>query len=87
MLIAFDDMIADMESNKILSAIVPELFLRGRKLIISLFFISQPYLKVLKSIRLNTTQYFIIKTPNKRKLQQITSNHSSYIDFKDYETL
>ena len=68
MLIAFDDMIADMESNKMLSAILPELFLRRRKLIISLFFISQSYLKVLKSIRLNTTQYFITKTPNKRKL-------------------
>ena len=45
-LIVFDDMIADMESNKILSPIVTELFLRGRKLNISLVFISQSYFKV-----------------------------------------
>ena len=38
MLITFDDVIAHMESNKMLSAILPELFLRRRKLIISLFF-------------------------------------------------
>ena len=35
----FDDMIADMESNKKLSPIVNELFLRGRKLNISFVFI------------------------------------------------
>ena len=40
-LIVFDDMIADMESNKILNPIVTELFLRGRKVNISLIFISQ----------------------------------------------
>ena len=46
-LIVFDDMIADMESNKKLSPKVTELFLRGRKLNISLVFISQSYFKVL----------------------------------------
>ena len=40
-LIVFDDMIADMESNKTLSPIVTELFLRGRKVNISLISISQ----------------------------------------------
>ena len=40
-LIVFDDMITDMESNEQLSPIVTELFLRGRKLNISLVFISQ----------------------------------------------
>ena len=40
-LIVFDDMIADTESNKTLSPIVTELFLRGRKVNISLIFISQ----------------------------------------------
>ena len=40
-----------------------------------------------KTIRLNATHYFIIKIPNKRELQQIASNHSSEIDFKDFMKL
>ena len=59
-----------MESNKKLSPIVTELFLRGRKLNISLVFILQSYFKVPKTIRLNATHYFIMKIPNKRELQQ-----------------
>ena len=57
--------------------------LRGGKLNISLVFISQSYFKVPKTIRLNTTHYFIMKIPNKRKLQKIVSNHSSDIDLKN----
>ena len=53
-------MIADMESNKKLSPIVTELFLRGRKFNISLAFMSLSYFKVAKTIRLNVTHYFII---------------------------
>ena len=68
-LIVFDDMIADTESNKRLSPIVTKLFLRGRKLNISLVSTSQSYLKVPKTIRLNATQYFIMKIPTKRDLQ------------------
>ena len=67
-LIVFDDMIADMESNKRLSPKVTELFLIGRKLNISLVFISQSYLKVPKTIRLNSIHYFIIKIPNEREI-------------------
>ena len=70
MLIVFDDMIADIETNKKLIPTVSELFLRGRKLNILLVFISQSCFKVAKTIRLNATYYFIIKIPNKRKLQQ-----------------
>ena len=80
-------MIADMESNKKLSPKVTELFLRGKKLNISLVFIWQSYFKVPKTIRLNATHYFIMKIPNKRELQQIASNHSSDIDFKDFMKL
>ena len=40
-----------------------------------------------KTIRLNATQYFIMKIPNKRKLQHIASNHSTDIDFKDFMKL
>ena len=76
-LIVFDDMIADMINNKKLNSIVTEVFIRGRKLNISLVFITQSYFKVAKDVRLNTTLFFITKIPNKRKLQQIALNHSS----------
>ena len=83
-LIVFDDMIADMINNKKLNSIVTELFIRGRKLNISLVFIMQSYFKVPKDVRLNTTHFFIMKIPNKRELQQIAISHSSDIDFKDF---
>ena len=73
-----------MVSNKKLSPIVTELFFRGRKLNILLVFISQSYFKMSKIIRLNATNYFIMKIPDKRELQQIASNHSSNLDFKDF---
>ena len=85
--IVFDDMIADMESNKKLSPIVTELFLRGSNFNISLVFISQSYFKVPETIRLNVTHYFIMKIRNKRELQQIASNHLSDDDFKDFMKL
>ena len=37
-----------------------------------------------KDVRLNSAHFFIVKNPNKRKLQQIALNHSSHIDFKDF---
>ena len=40
-----------------------------------------------KNIRLNSTHYFIIKIPDKQELQQITFNHSSDIDFKEFMNL
>ena len=83
-LIVFDDMIADMINNKKLNSIITELFIRGRKLNISLVFITQSYFKVPKDVRLNTTHFFIMKIPNKRELQQIAINHSSDINTKDF---
>ena len=74
-LIVFDDMIADQT--------VSELFIRGRKLNISIVFITQSYFAVPKDIRLNSTHYFVIKIPSKRELQQVALNHSSNIDFQD----
>ena len=58
------------------------MFLRGRKLNISLVFISQSYFKVRKTIRLNVIHYFIMKILNKREIKQMASNDSSYIQFK-----
>ena len=77
-------MIADMINNKKLNPVVTELFIRGRKLNISIAFITQSYFKVPKDVRLNSTHFFIMKIPNKRELQQIALNHSSDIDFKDF---
>ena len=75
-----------MINNNKLNPVVTELFIRGRKLDISLvfIFITQSYFKVLKDVRLNSTHFFIMKIPNKRELQQIALNHSSDIDFKDF---
>ena len=79
-LIVFDDMI----NNKKLDSIVTELFIRGRKLNISIVFITQLYFKVPKDVRLNSTHFFIMKITSKRELQQIALNHSSDIEFNDF---
>ena len=57
-LIVFDDMIADMINNKKLNPMETELFIRGRKLNISIFFTTQSYFKVPKDVRLNSTHFF-----------------------------
>ena len=68
-------MIADIINNKKLNSIVTELFIGGRKLNISLVFMTQSYFKVSKDVRLNSTHFFIMKIPNKGELQQIALNH------------
>ena len=83
-LIAFDAMIADLIDKKKLNSIVTELFIRSRKLNVSLVFITQSYFKVPKDVRLNSTHFFITKIPNKRELQQMALSHSSDISFKDF---
>ena len=77
-------MIADMLNDKKLNLVVAKLFIRGRKPNIFIVFITQSYFKVPKHVRLNSTHIFIMKIPNKRELQQISLNHSSDIDFKDF---
>ena len=84
-LIVFDDMIADMlNDQKKLYPIVTKLFIRSRKLNISLAFSTQSSFALLKNGRLNSTHYFIMKIPNKRELKQIAFDHSLDIDLKDY---
>ena len=80
-------MIADMIHNKKLNSIVTELFIKGRKLNISLVFITQSYFKVPKDVRLNTSHFFIAKISNKRELQQIAINHSLDINTKDFANI
>ena len=60
------------------------MFIRGRKLNISIAFITTSYFKVPKDVRLNSTHFFIMKSPNKRELQQMALNHLSDIDFKNF---
>ena len=58
-LIVFHDMIADMINNKKLNPVATELFIRGRKLNICIVFITQPYVKVIKDVRLDTTRFLL----------------------------
>ena len=60
------------------------MLIRGRKLNISLVFITQSYFKVPKDVRLNTSHFFIEKIPNKREIQQTAINQSSDINTKDF---
>ena len=87
MLIIFNDMAAGILGNRKLNQIVTELFIGGRKLSISLVFITQYYFTIPKSIRINSTNYFVIKIPNKQELQQIVFNHSSDIEFEYFMNL
>ena len=73
-----------MINNKQLNTTVNELSIRGRKLNISIVFITQSYFRVSKDVRLSSTDFFIMKLPNKKELQQIALNHSSDINFKDF---
>ena len=82
-LIVFDDIIADIMTNKKFQSIIKELFIRCRKINISLVFITQSYFSVPKDVRLNSTHYFIMKINNKRELQNIATNHSADIDYKE----
>ena len=83
-LIIFDDMIADIVTNKKFQSIIEELFIRCRKLNISLVFITQSYFSVPKDVRLNSTHYLIMRIINKKELQNIAINHSTEIDYKDF---
>ena len=86
-LIVVDDMIVDMLSNKKFVLLVTELFIRGRKLKVSLVFITQSYFAEPKSIRLNSTNYFIMEISSKKEIQQIVFNYSSDIGYEDFMNL
>ena len=83
-LIVFDDMIADIMTNKKFQAIIKELFIRCRTWNIFLVLITQLYFSVSKEVRLNSTHYLIMKIHNKRELENIATNHSADIDYKDF---
>ena len=83
-LIAFDDMIEGIMTKKKFQAIIKELFIRCRKLNISLVFITQSYFSVPKDVGLNSTYYLTMKINNKRELGNIGRSHSADIDYKDF---
>ena len=83
-IIVFDDMTANIMTNRIFQVIIKELFIRCRKLNISLAFITQSYFSVAKDVRLNSTHYLIMKMNNRRELQNIAINHSAETDYKDF---
>ena len=83
-LIVLDDMIADIMNNKTFQAIIKEIFIRCRKVNISLVFIIQSYFSVPKEVRLNSTHYLIMKIHSKEELRNIATNHSADIDYKDF---
>ena len=83
-LIVFDDMIADIMTHQKFQSIIKELFIRSRKINISLVFITQSFFSVPKDVRLNSTHYLIMKINNKRELQNTAINHSADIDYKDF---
>ena len=71
-------------TNKKFQAIIKELFIRCRKLNISLVFIGQSYFSVPMEVKLNSTHYLMMKIHNKRELQQIAIDHSADIDYRDF---
>ena len=70
-LIVFDDMISQVMSDKKVQQILKELFIRCRKLNISLCFLTQSYFSVPKDVRLNCTHYIIFTLNNKREFQRL----------------
>ena len=83
-LIAFDDMISHVLSDKKAQQILKYFFIRCRKLNISLCFLTQSYFSVPKDVRLNCKHYIIFKSNNKRELQNVAINHSADVDYKDF---
>ena len=84
MLIVFDDMIADIEYNKIFKPIIKELFYRARKINISIVINTQSYFRALKDARLNSTHYIIMKIGNKKELKRIAEEKSGHLYYKDF---
>ena len=60
-----------------------KLFIRCRKLNISIVFITQSYFRTPKDARLNSTHYILMKISNKKELKSIAEENSGHLDFKD----
>ena len=80
----FGDMIADIMRSEKFKVIVKKLFIRCRKLNISVVFITQSYFRTPKDARLNSTHYILTKIGNKKELKNIAEENSGHLDFKDF---
>ena len=83
-LIVFDDMIADIMKNEKFKAMIKELFIRCRKLNISVVFITQSYFRTPKDARLNSTHYILMKIDNKKELKSMAEEKSGHLYYKDF---
>ena len=83
-ILVFDDMNADIMTNKRFQAIIKELFIRCRKLNISLVFITQPCFSVPKEVRLNSTHYLIIEESYNKLLLIIQQILNTNTDIEPY---
>ena len=83
-LIIFYDMIADIMRSEKFKAIVKELFIRCRKLNISVLFITQSYFRTPEDAILNNTYYILMKIGNKKELKSIAEENSGHLDLKDF---
>ena len=83
-LTVFDDMIGEIMTNEKFKVIMKELFIRCRKLNISLTFITQSYFSIRRELRINSTHYLTMKINNKRELQNIAINHHADINYQDF---
>ena len=83
-LIIFDDVIVDIMRSEKFKAIIKELFIRCRKLNISIVFITQSYFRTPKDARLNSTHYILMKIGDKKELKSIAEENSGHLDFKDF---
>ena len=83
-LIISDGTIADIMRSQKFKAIVKELFIRCRKLNISIVFITQCYFRTPKDARLNSTHYILMKIGSKKELKSIAEEKSGYLDYKDF---
>ena len=83
-LIVFDDMIADIMRNEKFKAIIKELFIRCRKLNISIVFKTQSYFRTPKDAILYSTHYILMKRGNKKELKNIAEDNSGNLDYKDF---
>ena len=78
-LIVFDDMIADIMANKKFQAIIKELFIRCRKVNISLAFIIPCYFSLPKDVKL-----FDYENKQQNRIKNIAIDHSADTDYHDF---
>ena len=83
-LIILDDMTADIMRSEKFKVIVKEIFIRCRKLNISIAFITQSYFRTPKDARLNSTHNILMKIGNKKELKRIDEENSGHLDFKKF---